>query len=167
MPSLEDAIELAVQAHRGMTDKARQPYVLHALRVMFRLSTEDERITAVLHDVLEDTRVTLADLKKRGYSPAVLAALDRLTRRKGDETYGEFIERVSLDPLATRVKLADLEDNMDLRRLPRLGPEDLERLARYRKAWGWLCDAAARQRPARPERPAGREKAKHGRRWRG
>jgi (p)ppGpp synthase/HD superfamily hydrolase len=134
MPTLEDAISLAVEAHRGQRDKAGQTYVLHPLRVMMRLDTELERMVAVLHDVVEDSPYSLDRLRALGYPEPVLEALDCLTRREG-ESYEAFIERVRPHPLARRVKLADLEDNMDVRRLPALSPKDAERLTRYRAAW--------------------------------
>ncbi|AGC42732.1 hypothetical protein MYSTI_01384 [Myxococcus stipitatus DSM 14675] len=137
MPTLEDAIALAVEAHRGQRDKAGQPYVLHPLRLMLKLETEEERTVAVLHDVVEDTPWTLERLRERGYPEAVLRALEGLTRRK-DESYEAFIERLRPDALARRVKLADLEDNMDVRRLTAVTAKDTERLARYRAAWARL-----------------------------
>jgi (p)ppGpp synthase/HD superfamily hydrolase len=139
MPTLEDALELAVQAHRGQRDKAGQPYILHPLRVMARLDTETERMVALLHDVVEDTPYTLERLRELGYSEEVLGALERLTKAEGED-YAAFIERVRPHPLARRVKLADLEDNMDVRRLPAVTQKDAERLARYRAAWARLKD---------------------------
>ncbi|MCE9669431.1 GTP pyrophosphokinase [Myxococcus stipitatus] len=139
MSTLEDAIALAVQAHRGQRDKAGQPYVLHPLRLMLKLETEEERTVAVLHDVVEDTPWTLEKLREAGYAEPVLRALDNLTRREG-ETYEAFIERLRPDALARRVKLADLEDNMDVRRLTAVTARDTERLARYRAAWARLRD---------------------------
>jgi (p)ppGpp synthase/HD superfamily hydrolase len=137
MPTLEDAIALAVEAHRGQRDKAGQTYILHPLRVMMRLETENERMAAILHDVAEDTPYTLERLRELGYPEEVLGALDCLTKREG-ESYEAFIERVRPHPLARRVKLADLEDNMDVRRLLAVGPRETERLARYRAAWARL-----------------------------
>lgn len=137
MPTLEDAIALAVEAHRGQRDKAGQTYILHPLRVMFRLDAETERMVAVLHDVVEDSPWTLERLRELGYPEEVLSALDCLTKREG-ETYEAFIERVRPHPLARRVKLADLEDNMDVRRLSAVTSKDAERLARYRAAWARL-----------------------------
>ena len=134
MPTLEDAIFLAVQAHHGQQDKAGAPYVLHPLRVMLRMTSEEEMITAVLHDVVEDTPYTLQDLRQAGYSEHVLAALDGVTRREG-ESYEEFIERVLPNALASKIKIADLEDNMDLRRISNPQEQDMERLKRYRRAW--------------------------------
>ncbi len=140
VPTLEDAIALAVEAHRGQRDKAGQVYVLHPLRLMLRLDTELERMTAVLHDVVEDSPYTLERLRGLGYPEEVLSALDCLTRRAG-ETYEAFIERIRPHALARRVKLADLEDNMDVRRLPSVTPKDVERLSRYRAAWSRLKEA--------------------------
>ena len=137
MATLEDAIALAVQAHRGQMDRYGAPYILHPLRVMHRVEGERERMAAVLHDVVEDTAYTLDDLRQMGYPEDVLQAVDRLTRRD-DETYEQYVERAAADPLARRVKLADLEDNMDLRRLDTVTEKDRERLERYLKAWRYL-----------------------------
>jgi len=137
MATLEDAILLAVQAHQGQNDKAGAPYILHPLRVMLRMGSDIEMMVAVLHDVLEDTQYTLLDLQQAGYPEEVLEALDCLTRRE-NETYEEFIERVKTNPLARKVKIADLEDNMDIRRISAPQEKDMERLKRYRRAWSAL-----------------------------
>lgn len=134
MATLEAAIRLAVEAHAGQVDRYGAPYILHPLRVMLRLETELEQMVAVLHDVVEDTPVTLAALQEAGFPLTVVEAVDHLSRRAG-ETYEAFIERLRPHPLARRVKLADLEDNMDLRRIPDLVEHDLPRLQRYRRAW--------------------------------
>ncbi|HEV7128568.1 MAG TPA: HD domain-containing protein [Ktedonobacterales bacterium] len=141
MPTLEDAILLAVQAHHGQLEKNGQPYILHPLRVMFRLEHEHERMAAVLHDVVEDTPHTLDDLRARGYPPEVVAAVDCLTRRP-TETYEEFIERAAVDHIARRVKLADLEDNMDIRRLTSFAANDADRMRKYLIAWRALTGPA-------------------------
>lgn len=133
-PGLEDAVMLAARAHRGQMDKGGHPYILHPLRLMLGLTLELDRMAAVLHDVVEDAGITLEDLRRQGYPEPVISALDCLTRRKG-ETYEAFIQRLKPNPLARRVKLADLRDNMDLRRIPNPQTRDLERLERYRKAW--------------------------------
>ena len=137
MPNIEDAIALAVQAHRGQLDKEGAPYILHPLRVMARMETDLGRMIGVLHDVVEDTDCTLDDLRAAGYPPVVIEAVDALSRRPG-ELYDDYIERVKPNHLARRIKLADLEDNMDLRRLPAVEEQDLKRLQRYRQAWGEL-----------------------------
>jgi (p)ppGpp synthase/HD superfamily hydrolase len=130
MPTLEDAIALAVKAHRGQKDKNGQPYILHPFRVMLRLESERERIVGVLHDVIEDTPTTLDDLRALGYPADVVTAIEHLTRRE-DETYEQFTERAASDPIARRVKLADLEDNLDVRRLAAVTAKDAERFQRY------------------------------------
>ncbi len=136
---LEDAIEIAVRAHRGQTDKAGAPYVLHVLRVMLRMPDETSMMAAALHDVVEDTPHTLDLLRTAGFPEAVAAAVDALTRRKG-ESYEAFVRRAGQNPIARLVKRADLEDNMDLRRIPRPTEKDFARLRRYRKAWELLRD---------------------------
>ncbi len=139
MATLEDAIALAVRAHRGQTDKAGAPYVLHVLRVMLRMPDEGAMTAAALHDVVEDTPHTLDDLRAAGFPEAVVAAVDALTRREG-ETYEAFVRRAGKDPVARLVKRADLEDNMDLRRIARPTEQDLARLRKYRAAWELLRD---------------------------
>lgn len=131
---LEKAISIAARAHEGQVDKAGDPYVLHPLRLMLRMNGPSARIAAVLHDVIEDTRVTLQELRQEGFSEEVLTLLDRLTRKSG-ESYEHFIQRIKIDPVATQVKIADLEDNLDIRRLGTLADRDLERLKKYHRAW--------------------------------
>ena len=137
---MEDAIALAARAHRGQVDKSGEPYILHSLRVMLKQQSEAARIVAVLHDVVEDTAVTISDLRSAGYDDEVCDAVDSVTRRP-DETYEAMISRVAANPIARRVKLADLEDNMDPRR--RLeGAREAQRQARYREARLRLLAAA-------------------------
>jgi (p)ppGpp synthase/HD superfamily hydrolase len=131
---LEEAIRIAAEAHRGQRDRAGAPYVLHPLRVMLRMDTDAGRMAAILHDVVEDSAWTLDDLRARGFPAEVVEAVDRLTRRPG-EPYDDAVERAAAHPLARRVKVADLEDNLDLRRLDRLDGRDVARLERYLRAW--------------------------------
>ena len=131
---LEEAITIAVEAHRGPRDKAGAPYILHPLRMMGGLQTEDEKIVAVLHDVVEDSDWTLDRLQARGFSPPVLRAVDALTRRPG-ESYEAFIDRAKADSVARRVKIADLEDNMDIRRIGEVTEKDAARLTKYHRSW--------------------------------
>ena len=140
MATVEDAVAIAAQAHRGQKDKAGAPYLLHPLRLMMRMETEAAMMAAVLHDVVEDTEWTLERLREAGFSAEVLEAVDCLTRR-GGESYEEFVERVRANPTARRVKIADLEDNMNIRRISRLGASDLERLEKYHRAWRALTGA--------------------------
>jgi len=137
MNRLEKAILIATQAHAGQVDKGGNPYILHPLRIMLRMNTEETMIAAVLHDVLEDTDVTADDLLKAGMSREVVAGVVALTRREG-ETYMDFIKRTKQDPIARLVKLADLEDNCDLTRLPNPTKEDFDRVERYKMAIGEL-----------------------------
>lgn len=137
MPTLEHAIMLATQAHQGQVDKAGQAYILHPLRVMFAVEGETTQIVAVLHDVVEDSEVTFDALREMGYHDDIITALDCLTRRE-NETYTEFVQRAKQNPIARQVKLADIEDNMDVRRLQTLTDTDMRRLQRYRDAWAYL-----------------------------
>ncbi|HEU4557209.1 MAG TPA: HD domain-containing protein [Longimicrobium sp.] len=134
MPDIEEAIRIAVEAHRGQQDRAGAPYILHPLRMMFRVQTDADRMAAVLHDVVEDTTWTLDDLRARGFPDEVVEAVDHLTRRP-DESYEAFVERAAAHPVARRVKLADLEDNLDVRRIGNVAESDAERLNRYLRAW--------------------------------
>ena len=134
MSLLEKAISIAVEAHRGQKDKFDRPYILHPLSVMGRVDTEPEKIVAVLHDVVEDTKVTFEDLKREGFPDDLLNALDCVTKREG-EAYEDFVKRSDSNPIARRVKIADLEDNMDVRRIRLVTEKDVERINKYLKAW--------------------------------
>ena len=134
MATVEDAVSIAPRAHRGQKDKAGAPYLLHPLRMMVRMDTEAAMMAAVLHDVVEDTEWTLDRLREAGFSDEVLEAVDCLTHREG-ESYEEFVKRVRTNPIAREVKIADLEDNLNVRRIDQIGPRDLERLEKYHRAW--------------------------------
>jgi (p)ppGpp synthase/HD superfamily hydrolase len=140
MATVEDAISIAAQAHKGQKDKAGAPYLLHPLRMMLRMDSEVAMMAAVLHDVVEDTGWTLEQLREEGFSDEVLEAVDCLTHRDG-ESYQEFVGRVQTNPIARQVKIADLEDNMNIRRINQIGAKDLERLEKYHKAWCVLTNA--------------------------
>ena len=117
MSTLERAIVIAAEAHAGVPDKAGAPYILHPLRMMMTMTSTEERIVAVLHDVCEDCPGwTLEILRGEGFSEEILAALDSVTKRKG-EPYEEFVMRAVANPIGRRVKLADLVDNSDLSRI--------------------------------------------------
>ena len=133
MSTLERAIALAAKAHEGQVDKAGAPYVLHPLRMMLRVATTEERITAVLHDVVEDCGVSLEALRAEGFSGAVIDAIDAVTIRP-EEPYETFVRRAAANPIGRRVKLADLEDNSDLSRIANPTARDHERIAKYRRA---------------------------------
>jgi (p)ppGpp synthase/HD superfamily hydrolase len=133
MSTLERAIEIAARAHAGRVDKAGAPYLLHPLRVMLRLDDPEARIAAVLHDVVEDSTWTIEQLRAEGFTPEVLAAVDALTHRHG-EPYLEYVRRAGQHALARRVKLADLDDNLDLSRIATPTDRDLARLEKYHQA---------------------------------
>ncbi|MCB0084212.1 MAG: HD domain-containing protein [Caldilineaceae bacterium] len=140
MSTLTKAIEIAARAHADQTDKVGAPYILHPLRIMMRVTGEEEQIVAVLHDVVEDSDYTLDDLRAAGFAPEIVEAVDLLTHRDED-SYDAYVERLSTNPLARRVKLGDLEDNMDIKRLEQITPKALARLERYHKAWVFLQQA--------------------------
>jgi (p)ppGpp synthase/HD superfamily hydrolase len=127
---LEAALALAVEKHRGQRDKAGAPYVLHPIRMMLRFSDPSAQMVALLHDVIEDCGVTEGELRERGFSDDVISGVLAMTRGL-EESYEAFIERAAAHPIARRVKLADIEDNLDLRRLNELTDRDTERLGRY------------------------------------
>ena len=138
MSTLERAIEIATQAHKGQLDKAGNEYIGHPLRVMQAGKTTEEKILGVLHDVVEDSNWTFAQLAAEGFSPEIIEALKCLTKLSDTEPYDKFIKRVKTNPLAIAVKLNDLTDNMDIRRLPYLSDKDVKRLKKYLKAYKQL-----------------------------
>ena len=140
MSFLEKAIQIAVRAHTGQVDKAGKPYILHPLRVMLKCATEEQMIVAVLHDVIEDTPVHRADLQKEGFRKEILDALDCVTKINDDEDYDAFIDRIIPNSIARAVKLRDLEDNMDISRLPDPQEKDFKRLKKYIKTHRRLSD---------------------------
>lgn len=135
MSTLERAIQIATEAHKGQFDKAGREYIGHPIRVMEMGKTEDEKIVGVLHDVIEDTDWTFERLEAEGFSQEVINALRCVTQTSENENYDEFIDRVKKNPLAASVKINDLTDNMDIRRLPYLSDKDVKRLKKYLKAY--------------------------------
>ena len=130
---LSRAISTAAYVHASQLDKAGQPYILHPLRVMMAVTTIEEKIVAVLHDVMEDSDITIEELRQDGYPLNILIALDHLEHRKY-ESYGSYIRRVVTDVLASRVKVEDLKDNMNALRLPEMTSRDAARIIKYNKA---------------------------------
>lgn len=153
------ALRLAATAHAGTFDKAGQPYLAHPMRVASRLVADGDRVVAagLLHDVVEDSTLTLDDLRDAGIPAAVRDAVDALTKRDG-EPYGQAIGRAAADPIAAKVKTADIADNADPTRLALLDPDTRERLAaKYAKAREQLETTRDRgtRRPNTQPRPAG------------
>jgi (p)ppGpp synthase/HD superfamily hydrolase len=134
MGTLEHAINISAKAHEGQRDKAGAPYIFHPLRLMMRMTTSDAQIVAILHDVVEDSQWTIEALRDQGFSDSVLAAVDLLTKPVGC-SYPEYVRRIKPNPLAASVKVSDLEDNLNLTRLPCLTPKDIERIQKYHAAW--------------------------------
>ena len=132
---VEKAVRIATRVHCGQVDKSGAPYIGHPLRVMEMGRNEDERILGVLHDVVEDGAISFGDLLAEGFPPRIIDALRCITKLSPDEPYDKFIARVKRNPLAVAVKLNDLSDNMDIRRLPYLSDKDIKRLKRYLKAY--------------------------------
>lgn len=148
---LEKAISIAVKAHQGQVDKAGTPYILHPLRVMLKMETETEMIAAVLHDVVEDSEITLERLQKEGFERPVLEAVASVTRRKG-ESYDDFVIRAGLHPIGAKIKAADINDNMDLNRIASLSQKDLDRVKKYHRSLAVLKDLEeVRKAPAAVE----------------
>lgn len=129
---LSKAISIAIRAHSGFYDKGGNPYILHPLYVMSKCKTNDEKIVGILHDVVEDTDVSIDDLRGFGFSDDIIAAIDAITRRD-NEMYSLYISRVMSNDLATIVKIYDLEHNMDTSRLGReITDSDRSLLKRYK-----------------------------------
>ena len=140
---LNKAIGIAAKAHSGQTDKGGNPYILHPLRVMLNFCESESdavKICAILHDVVEDTAITLDDLRAEGFTEEIIGALDCLTRKE-NESYYDFISRVLTNEIACKVKNGDLADNMDLTRIPNPSKEDKERIGKYREAADRILDA--------------------------
>jgi (p)ppGpp synthase/HD superfamily hydrolase len=141
MATLNRAIEIATKAHEGDTDKYGSPYINHVTRVMNMGQDDNEKIVGVLHDVIEDTDWTFEDLEKEGFSKEVIGALRCVTKTSEDEDYSEFIDRVKINPLAVKVKLNDLRDNLDVKRMPEVLEKDLKRLNKYLSAYNELLNS--------------------------
>lgn len=142
MSTLERAIEIAAAAHVGQIDKAGQPYILHPLRVMLRVSSEYERMAAVLHDVVEDTHITIDQLIQEGFPAPVIAAVQALTKLPGESRL-QAAGRAALDPIAKVVKLADNAENMDLSRISQPTEKDFARLKEYEQVRALLLSSSA------------------------
>lgn len=130
MCTIERAIEIAARAHAGQVDKAGEPYIVHPLRLMLSVTSDYERMAAVLHDVVEDTNITLEDLRSEGFPEEVLEAIAALTKAKGESRL-EAARRAARNPIARVVKLADVNDNTNLTRIAQPTEQDYARLQEY------------------------------------
>ena len=154
MSTLQTAIKIAVTAHEEQTDKGGSPYILHPLRVMMALRTEEEMIVGVLHDVIEDCSdhgYTWDVLRREGFSDEVLTALASVTKTQEEEkeikslegearvnAYLNVVERAKNNPIGRRVKRADIFDNLNVNRIGTLTEKDLARLNQYKRAIEFL-----------------------------
>lgn len=134
---LDQAIRLSITAHTDQKDKAGEPYILHPLRLMLQCDSEEERLVAVLHDVMEDSHFSLENLKEEGFPKHVLDALLVLTHDKND-SYEDYLKKIKTNALAVKIKLLDLADNMNLSRLKSITDKDRERLEKYKSAHKFL-----------------------------
>jgi (p)ppGpp synthase/HD superfamily hydrolase len=137
MDIIEKSLEIALKAYSGQKDKAGQTYILHPLRLMAKMDTDEERAVALLHDVIEDSDHTAEDLLAQGIPSNIVDAVQCLSKIKG-ENYELFIKRVKTNSLATKVKMADIEDNINILRLETITEKDLLRVAKYHRAWKLL-----------------------------
>lgn len=152
---LQTAIELAVKAHRTGEDPPGEPYIIHPLRVLMSLSQSDDsqqnndlRVVAVLHDTLERGDMTERELREAGIPAKLVRAVRLLTHRKG-VSYAEYVMRLKANPLACAVKIADLLDNADLRRVTFRGgrsKKDSRRVIRYAASYKFLTDQISEAR---------------------
>lgn len=133
MTLLEKAIIIAVVCHKGQTDIAGQPYIFHPLRVMLKMKTEKEKIVAVLHDTIEDTHLTLNELRERGFDEEIIEGLNSVTKQEC-ESYIDFVKRAKQNVIGRNVKIADIEDNSDLSRIPNPTDKDYKRQEKYKNA---------------------------------
>jgi GTP diphosphokinase / guanosine-3',5'-bis(diphosphate) 3'-diphosphatase len=140
MSTIEKAIEIAARAHAGQRDKAGAPYIFHPLRLMLAVRGDEERMAAVLHDVVEDTPLTFEDLLHEGFSETVVDAVRALTKHDGESRIAAA-HRAAANPIARAVKLADVTDNMDLSRIPAPTGKDYARLQEYEQVRAILLEA--------------------------
>ena len=139
---LAKAIALASEKHMGQFDKGGMPYILHPLKVMHYLKSDDMELMsiAVMHDVVEDTDVTFKDLEDMGFTPRVISALRLVTKMPG-QTHKEYVDGIKSNPDAIAVKLADLRHNSDIRRLKGITEKDVARMKKYNTMYLELKDA--------------------------
>jgi len=147
--NLQRAIEIAVEAHKTDIDKGGNPYILHPLRLMMQMDTDDEKIVAVLHDVVEDhsEQWSIEKIKAEGFPISVIKGLESVTKTpeeekdSGDDIYFSFVRRAAADPIGRKVKFADIKDNLDITRLGReITEKDVARIRKYKKALDILIE---------------------------
>lgn len=133
---LASAIKLCYEAHKNQVDKGGSPYYLHPIYVALNMESEEQKIVALLHDVIEDTEITIGDLKKKGFSEKIIEAVDAITKK--GESYEEYLKKVKDNELAKAVKIEDIKNNMDVSRLKEITEKDIARIEKYKKALAYL-----------------------------
>lgn len=131
--TVNKALKLCFEIHKDQFDKSEIPYVFHPFYLASQFDNEDLVVIALLHDVIEDSDLTLEDLVEYGFDEKVIAAIDVLTHKKG-YSYMEYIRLIKTNELAKQVKLVDLTHNSDLNRLEVVSDKDLKRIEKYQKA---------------------------------
>ena len=121
------ALKIAIQAHRDQKDKSGREYVMHPIRVAERCKDPRAKSVALLHDTIEDTEVTVEYLREEGFPEEIINGILSVTKKEG-ESYEDFVRRAAENEIGIIVKKADLEDNMDIRRLREITDKDVERL---------------------------------------
>ncbi len=134
---LQRAIAIAAKAHEGQVDKAGKPYLDHPLFVMENVNSLEQKIVAVLHDAVEDSELTLEQLRSEGFPEVLVSAIAAITKIEG-EAYATYLDRVIANPIALRVKIADVTHNLDLRRIANPTEADFQRIAKYKKVLSQL-----------------------------
>jgi (p)ppGpp synthase/HD superfamily hydrolase len=140
MATLEKAISIAVEAHKGQLDKNNQLYILHVLSVMIAGRSDDEKILGALHDLIEKTHWTFESLKAEGFNDKILDALMRVTKKDENEDYQALIERIKTNKLAIKVKINDLLDHLDMKNVSEINEKDASRFNKYLKAYRELVN---------------------------
>lgn len=135
---LEKALKIAYTAHKDQVDKGGNPYYLHPIYIALNMQTEAQKVVALLHDVVEDTGITLNDLWRQGFPECVIEAVDAITRK--GESYEAYIQKVKKNELARAVKIVDLKHNLDTSRLKKITEKDLRRVEKYKKALAILVE---------------------------
>ena len=131
------ALQIAIQAHREQKDKSGREYIMHPIRVAERCKDPRAKIVALLHDTIEDTGVTAEYLHSEGFPDEIINGVLSMTKQEG-ESYEDFVRRAAKNPIGKEVKIADQEDNMDIRRLQKITEDDVARLRKYLRAWQYL-----------------------------
>lgn len=131
------ALRIAIRAHEGQKDKLGRAYIMHPIRVADRCKDSRAKIVALLHDTIEDTNITADYLRSEGFPEEIIGAVLCVTKQEG-ESYEDFVRRAAENPIGKEVKIADLEDNMDIRRLKEIKDEDVARLRKYLRSWQYL-----------------------------